>query len=153
MNIELCKPNLTHISSMQEIVLDEIKEGVILPRDNNEVATNIRSYTIALKEEELVGYLALHIHTPILAEIRSLVVSKGFRGKSIGSKLVKQALIEAKELKIKSVFALTYKKSFFERLGFEEIEKSQLPEQKIWADCIKCKHFPVCDEVALSITI
>ncbi|HHD83733.1 MAG TPA: GNAT family N-acetyltransferase, partial [Campylobacteraceae bacterium] len=30
-----------------------------------------------------------------------------------------------------------------------EIPKEALPEQKIWADCVKCKHFPICDEVAL----
>ena len=30
-----------------------------------------------------------------------------------------------------------------------EIQKELLPEHKIWADCIKCKHFPICNEVSL----
>jgi amino-acid N-acetyltransferase len=37
---------------------------------------------------------------------------------------------------------------FFQKLGFKEIEKSELP-QKIWADCIKCPYFPDCEEEAL----
>jgi len=47
------------------------------------------------------------------------------------------------------VLSLTYSKEFFERLGFEEIEKEKIPEHKIWQDCIKCIHFPVCNEVAM----
>jgi len=34
-------------------------------------------------------------------------------------------------------------------LDNKEIDKKDLSNQKIWADCIKCKHFPVCDEIAL----
>ena len=41
---------------------------------------------------------------------------------------------------------------FFEKLGFEVIEKSELP-QKIWGDCIKCAKFPECDEIALSLSL
>jgi amino-acid N-acetyltransferase len=48
---------------------------------------------------------------------------------------------------------LTYQQRFFERLGFEEIPKESIPEHKIWADCIKCKHFPVCNEVSLIKTL
>ena len=50
------------------------------------------------------------------------------------------------------VFALTYQQSFFEKLGFSVIEKSELP-QKIWGDCIKCAKFPECDEIALSLSL
>ena len=41
----------------------------------------------------------------------------------------------------------------FEKLGFNEIDKETIPEHKIWADCVKCKHFPVCNEIALTISI
>ncbi|PHQ55600.1 MAG: GNAT family N-acetyltransferase, partial [Sulfurimonas sp.] len=34
-----------------------------------------------------------------------------------------------------------------------EIPKESLPEHKIWADCIKCKHFPICNEVSLIKTL
>jgi amino-acid N-acetyltransferase len=44
---------------------------------------------------------------------------------------------------------LTYQKEFFEKLGFVEIPKESIPDKKIWADCIKCKFFPNCNEIAL----
>lgn len=147
--IKLRKAKLNDINSMQNLVKNEIEKGIILPRSNDEVATNIRSYTLAFLNEDLVGYCALHIHTSELAEVRSLVVKDGIRGKGIGSLVVKELLKEAEFYNIKSVFALTYQKKFFEKLGFKEISKEKLPAQKIWADCIKCKHFPVCNEIAL----
>jgi len=149
MKIDYIKANLSHIKDMRKIVIPEIENGIILDRSEDEIATNIRSYMLAYNGEELVGFNALHVHTSTLAEIRSLVVKEGYRGQKIGENLVKKALEEASKLGIKRVLSLTYKQSFFERLGFVEIPKESLPEHKIWADCIKCKHFPVCNEVSL----
>ncbi|MBL1243924.1 MAG: N-acetyltransferase [Sulfurimonas sp.] len=147
------KANLSTIHEMRELILPEIESGVILDRSEDEIATNIRSYTLAYKEGELVGFTALHIHTTDLAEVRSLIVKDGIRGQKIGENLVKKALEEASSLGIQRVLSLTYKQAFFERLGFVEIPKESLPEHKIWADCIKCKHFPICNEVSLIKTL
>jgi amino-acid N-acetyltransferase len=149
MKIEYKKASLYDIDSMRELVAPEIESGVILDRSADEIATNIRSYILAFFDNELVGFCALHIHTSSLAEIRSLIVKQTIRGKSIGQTLVNRSLEEANQLGIKKVLSLTYKQSFFENLGFKEIPKESLPEHKIWADCIKCKHFPVCNEVSL----
>ena len=149
MHIEYVKAKLSNIIEMQNLVRPEIESGIILPRSNDEIATNIRSYTLAYHENELVGFCALHIHTSYLAEIRSLIVKDGLRGQKIGEGLVCKSLEEATSLGLQRVLVLTYRQSFFERLGFVEIPKESLPEQKIWADCIKCKHFPVCNEVSL----
>ena len=149
MQIRFTKAKLTDIAKMQELVRPEVESGVILERSNDEVATNIRSYTLAYAGDELIGFTALHIHTIELAEIRSLIIKDGFRGQKVGELLVAKALEEGKELGLKRVLSLTYKQSFFERIGFVEIPKESLPEHKIWADCIKCKHFPICNEVSL----
>ena len=148
-NLMYKKAKLTDIKFMQKLVEPEIKNGIILPRSDDEVATNIRSYTLAMLDDELVGFSALHIHTVELAEIRSLVVKEDLRGKKIGEGIVKALLDEAKKLEIKKVLALTYKQDFFKRMGFKEIPKESLPEHKVWADCIKCQHFPICNEVSL----
>jgi amino-acid N-acetyltransferase len=149
MKIDFVKAKLSDIAKMQELVRPEIESGVILERSDDEIATNIRSYTLAFEGDALIGFTALHIHTSYLAEIRSLIVKEGYRGQKIGESLVNKALDEARELGLQRVLSLTYKQSFFERLGFVEIPKESLPEHKIWADCIKCKHFPVCNEVSL----
>jgi len=147
--IKYSKANLTDIIEMQHLVKPEIESGVILERSDDEIATNIRSYILAKDEDVLVGFCALHVHTATLSEIRSLIVKEEYRARHVGTGLVKESLAEAKRLLLKEVLVLTYKQSFFEHLDFKEIPKESLPEHKIWADCIKCKHFPICNEVSL----
>ncbi len=148
--IELVKAKLSDIPAMQVLVVSEVKEGVILNRSEDEVATNIRSYVLAKDNERLVGYTALHVHSKRLAEVRSLIVDENYRGQNIGKRMVEFTLEEAKILGVEEdVLVLTYLPAFFEKLGFNEINKEVIPEHKIWADCIKCIHFPVCNEIAL----
>jgi len=147
--IKFLKAKLENISSMQKLVSPEIESGVILERSDDEIATNIRSYTLVFNDNELIAFCALHVHSPFLGEIRSLIVKEDARGKSVGKNLVLKLLDEGKELGLQKVLSLTYEKSFFQRLDFVEIPKESLPEHKIWADCIKCKHFPICNEVSL----
>jgi amino-acid N-acetyltransferase len=151
--IELSKARLYDIPAMQSLVAEEVSKGVILARTDDEIATNIRSYVLAKQEGYLVGYTALHIHSSRLAEIRSLIVDPGFRGQSVGRRMVEFLLREAQEIGVAEVLSLTYLPVFFEKLGFVEIDKESIPEQKIWADCIKCIHFPVCNEVSMIHTI
>lgn len=147
--IELGKATLHDIPMMLALVEAEVESGVILARNTEEIATNIRSYVLAKDDGRLVGYTALHLHSPRLAEIRSLIVDEGYRGQAIGGKMVKFCLEEARVLGVKEVLVLTYLPAFFSKMGFGEIAKESIPEQKIWADCIKCIHFPVCNEVSL----
>ena len=147
--IEYMKADLSHVDEMQALVEPCVEDGTILVRSADEIATNIRSYTLAFSNKSLIGFTALHIHTVNLAEIRSLIIHEDFRGQGVGRKLVSLALNEGSKLGLKEVLVLTYKQSFFEKLGFSEIPKESLPEHKIWADCIKCKLFPLCNEVSL----
>lgn len=152
-NIELFKPTVVDIEYMQKLVEADVKNGNILERSPNEMATTIRSYIAARYNGQIIGFVALHIHTVELAEIRSLIVKEGFRGQSVGKMLIQRSLDEAKQLNLSRVLVLTYKQKLFESFGFNIIEKESIPETKIWADCIKCKHFPVCDEVSLTLDI
>jgi len=148
--IELVKAKLSDIPAMQALIVSEVKDGIILDRTEDEVATNIRSYVLAKEGDKLVGYTALHIHSKRLAEIRSLIVDEAYRGQKVGQRMVQFALDEAKNIGVEEdVLVLTYLPQFFLKLNFKEINKEVIPEHKIWADCIKCIHFPICNEVAL----
>lgn len=100
------------------------------------------------KGELIIGVGALHVCWENLAEIRSLAIVESFHGKGIGTKIVNDCLAEAKELGISKVFTLTYQPTFFEKMGFKPIDKSELPH-KVWSDCIQCPKFPDCNEEAL----
>ncbi|QOG12987.1 N-acetyltransferase [Arcobacter sp. FWKO B] len=152
-NITYHKPLVYDIEAMQNLVAEEVEKGLILYRTANEMATTIRSYIVAKDGDMIVGFVALHIHSVTLGEVRSLIVKEGYRNQGIGQNLIKRSLHEASALGLKEVLTLTYQKSLFEKLGFNEIPKESIPEQKIWADCIRCKHFPICDEISLIIKL
>jgi len=147
--MKIIKPTLDNIIDIQRVLKPFVDEGIILNRDEDEIATNIRSYQLVMDKKTPIGVGALHIYSPFLGEIRSLAISSAYQNKGIGKKLVNSLLNEARELNLKEVLVLTYKKEFFEKLGFSEIQKEEIPDKKIWADCIKCKFFPNCNEIAL----
>ncbi len=149
MEIRFYKPTVDDIEKMQEIVKSEVDKGTILLRTEDEMANTIRSYTVVEVDGKMAGFTALHIHSRRLSEVRSLIISEKFRGLKLGKKLVEACIEEGIKLGLKQILSLTYQKGFFEALGFDEIEKDQIPEHKIWADCIRCKHFPKCDEIAM----
>jgi amino-acid N-acetyltransferase len=146
---KVTKATLKDIKEIQSLVADEVKNNIILYRNQETIATNIRSYLLIRKENKIIASVALHIYSIKLAEFRSLIVQKKYRGQGLGQLLIKAGINEAKELGLKELLVLTYQANFFKRLGFIEIEKSKIPDKKIWADCINCKNFSNCDEVAL----
>ena len=147
--IRLRKAVLSDITSMQLLVVSEVSNGIILSRSDDEVATNIRSYMVAIDNDKIIGYMALHIHSVRLGEIRSLIVKEEYRGMGIGKLLVESAINEANKIGLKEILVLTYLPIFFQKLSFKEIDKREIPEHKIWTDCIKCLHFPICNEISL----
>ena len=54
--ITLVKAKLSDIPQMQALVTKEVKDGIILNRTEDEVATNIRSYVLA-KEGESYNFV------------------------------------------------------------------------------------------------
>jgi amino-acid N-acetyltransferase len=129
------------------------QRGELLARPLTDIYESLRDFVVAEDEGgELVGLCALHLCWEDLCEVRSLAVVPERQGEGWGTKLVEACLSEAVTLGFGQVFALTYRPAFFRRFGFEEVEKSLLP-QKIWADCTKCVKFPDCDEVAMLLRL
>jgi len=153
LNIEYFKPTVKDIDDMQLLVRQEVINGNILDRSAHEMAATIRSYIVAKHDKDIIGFVALHIHTQDLGEIRSLIVAEKYRKQNIAKGLIQKAIKEGKELGLNKLLVLTYKRELFESFGFVEISKESIPETKIWADCIKCKHFPICNEISLTLDI
>ncbi|GAB6084491.1 N-acetyltransferase [Desulfuromonas carbonis] len=146
------KARIADARAIHKLLLGYAREGMMLSRSLPDIYENIRDFYVFEENGETVGTVCLHICWEDLAEVRSLAVSADCEGRGLGRELVEACLVEARDLGMKRVFALTYKPVFFAKLGFHEIEKSELP-QKIWGDCMKCAKFPECDEIALSITL
>ncbi|MBW2466424.1 MAG: N-acetyltransferase [Deltaproteobacteria bacterium] len=130
-------------------------KDLLLGRSLSSLYDQLRDFSVFVEKEEddpdqekLVGVCALHICWDNLAEIRSLAVIDEYHNKGVGRQLVDKALAEADSYGITKVFTLTYQPDFFRKLGFRDIDKSELPH-KVWSDCIQCSKFPDCNEEAL----
>ena len=130
-------------------------KDLLLGRSLSSLYDQLRDFSVFVENdprdpngEKLVGVCALHICWENLAEIRSLAVIDEYHGKGVGRQLVDKALKEADSYGITRVFTLTYQPVFFRKLGFKDVDKSELPH-KVWSDCINCSKFPDCNEEAL----
>lgn len=142
------KAKVTDVKSIQKLINYYAKRDKMLPRSLNELYENIRDFFVYADGAKICGCCALHIDWEDLCEIKSLAVAPAKVGTGVGGKLLEECIKEAKALKIKKVFALTYVPKFFERFGFKVVAKARLP-QKIWSECIKCVYFPKCKEIAV----
>ncbi|MCY0875815.1 MAG: N-acetyltransferase [Firmicutes bacterium] len=124
------------------------EQGLLLPRSRQSICETLLAFRVIEEAGNVVGTAALHILGDDLAEIRSLAVVETAQGKGYGQQLVKELCTLAKQLDVPRVLALTYQQNFFDRCGFRVVDKSSL-HQKIWKDCIHCRKFPVCDEIAM----
>jgi amino-acid N-acetyltransferase len=146
------KARVRDVRAIQGLIDTSASKGEMLPRSLSEIYDHLRDFYIYRGDRSLLGTCALHICWEDLAEIRSLAVVQEERHKGIGSELVRACLREAKRLDIRKVFVLTYKPAFFQRFGFEIVDKATLPH-KIWSDCLKCVKFPDCDEIAMILQL
>lgn len=149
---EVTKAKLAHAAEIHQLVNHFAQKGLMLARPLSAIYENIRDYFVICNDTKVVSCVALHVSWEDLAEIKSLAVAEEWQHRGLGTSLLQACLKEASELGIGTVFALTYAPSFFERLGFRVVEKSQLPH-KVWGECYLCPKFPNCDEVALVYSV
>ena len=142
------KATVDDVKKIQKLINVYAKREKMLPRSLNELYENIRDFYVYTEGKTIYGACALHVDWEDLSEIKSLAVAKSKSCKGIGTKLMTQCLKDAKALKVKKVFALTYIPAFFEKFGFRIVDRKELPH-KIWSECIKCCYFPNCKEIAM----
>ncbi len=144
----LGKARIGDVTKMHQLVNYFADKGEMLTRSLSEMYENIRDYFVVREGERVIACVALRVSWSDLAEIKSLAVAEDSQKEGIGTQLVEACLKEAKELGIPTVFCLTYRPDFFEKFGFSQLDKMELP-RKIWTECYLCPKFPDCDEVAL----
>ena len=142
------KARISDAAQMHKLINYFADKGEMLARPLSEIYENIRDYFVVRDGERVVACAALHVNWSDIAEVKSVAVAEDSQRQGIGDQLIEACLREAKELGIPTVFCLTYKPAFFERFGFSQVDKMELP-QKVWNECYRCPKFPNCDEVAL----
>ena len=141
----------TDINSIISLMEGYVEQGLLLPLETDDILARINSFAVAVIDDKCIGCAAIRDFGNNLYEIRSLAVNPEYTGAKTGSKLV-TFLIEDSVPSEGRIFALTYRTSFFERLGFTQTSKQLFPE-KIWHDCEKCPKKEHCDEAAVMMTL
>lgn len=143
------RARVTDAAEIQRLITAFADRDEMLHRSLGELYENIRDFYVAEDERgEVVACGGLHVCWSHLAEIKSLAVEESCQRMGYGKRIVLSCLDEARELGLKTVFALTYKPEFFIRLGFRVVDKATLPH-KVWNECIRCPKFQACGEIAV----
>ena len=124
----------------------------MLFRSLADIYENLQTFIVAELDNNIVGCCALEVIWADLAEIKSLAVDGAHKEKGVGRELVAAAVEQAAKLGVPKVFALTLEPAFFEKSGFEIVEKEMLP-MKVWSDCARCSKQQNCDEIAVIRTV
>ena len=140
------------VRAIHALVNGFAQRGEMLPRTLAEIYEGLRDFSVLCDGDAVIACGALHVMWEDLAEIRSLAVHEDRQGQGLGALLVRAHLREAKQLGLTTVFALTYRPAFFERLGFQQADVMTLP-RKVWNECYRCPKFPTCNEIAVVIDL
>lgn len=151
----LRKARIEDVKTIHRLINASASKGEMLPRSLMDIYGSLRDFFVYQDEDkkEIIGICAMSIVWENLAEIRSLYVDEERRREGIGRNLVEACVSEAITLGLFRIFTLTYKRDFFLKLGFRDVQRSTLPE-KIWSDCVRCSKYPdFCDEVAMLLEL
>src|SRR5437870_3238081 len=145
----MIRPATVHdVPRISAIINSHAELGRMLFKSYAQLYEDLRDFAVYEKEGRVVVCCALAIIWADLTEIRSLAVDDAFRGQGIGRRLTEWAIDEARRLQIRRIMSLTYEQGFFEKLGFEVVNKDTLP-LKVWSDCVRCPKRDGCDEISM----
>jgi amino-acid N-acetyltransferase len=142
------KALMRDIKPILDLINGYAAKGIMLPRTEFELSEAIRDFTVVYLDDRFLGCGALHFYSPTVAEIRSLAVHEHAKKYGVGRRLVEALVKEGEEYELDAVFAFTYVVGFFNKVGFEVVERGALP-LKAWKDCVRCPKFQACDEIAV----
>jgi amino-acid N-acetyltransferase len=105
--------------AIAELIGPFVRAGKLLPRTATEIRDLIPTGFVAEAEGKLVGFTALEIYSPKLAEIRSLAVGEGQQRLGLGKQLVAACVELARKRNILEVMVVTSSEEFFQSCGFD----------------------------------
>lgn len=148
--LEVRPATIADMRAVEPLIRTFADDNLMLPKSFDQLARTFREFVVADDGEgQVVGCGALRIYTEELAEICSLAVDPAYQGFGIGRMVVERLIEEGRALGLATVFALTLKPDFFDRLGFRVVPKEDFP-LKVWADCRSCPKLHACDEIAVA---
>ena len=116
------------VTDIVEMAQPLVERRALVPKETVSYYESIQEFLVAEAEDsgEMAGFGALHVMWEDLAEVRTLASHEDWRGRGVGSVLLRRLVERARALGVRRVFCLTFEVEFFTRHGFE-VMKDQTP--------------------------
>ena len=106
-------------------------QRLLLSRTEAEIIELTRHGFVAVRAEndeevQLIGFAAIEIYSPKLAELQCLAVHAQYQGSGVGRALVDHCVQRARDLNVMEVMAISSSENFLKGCGFDYA----LPDQK-----------------------
>ncbi len=108
-----------------------VMQRLLLSRTEAELVELTRHGFVALRTDgtdqpQLVGFSAIEVYSPKLAELQCLAVRSDYQGSGVGRQLVNKCIQRARELNVMEILAISSSEKFLQSCGFD----FALPDQK-----------------------
>lgn len=142
------------VPAIQALVRPLALEGVLLDKETVAYFEAIQEFLVVEVDRgsgpEIVGCGALHVMWENIAEIRTLAAAGHARGLGVGYRLVSALLERARELRVRSVFCLTFEVDFFRRQGFRIMENQEQLDPQTYMELLHSRDEGVAEFLDLA---
>jgi amino-acid N-acetyltransferase len=139
------------VHAIRQLVIPYAAERILLEKEAVAYYESIQEFRIAEDADgTVIGCGALHCMWEDIAEVRTLAVVPGARGKGVGHLLLKQLLDDALALGVSRVFCLTFEVAFFERNGFEVMAEQSAVDPEVFAELLRSQDDGVAEFLDLA---
>lgn len=138
--------------AIHALVSSHLDEGHLLPRNLSELRLHAGRFIVCDVAGQISACAELAPLSPKVAEVRSLVVSRDFRGAGLAHRLVDQLRASARTMGFSTLTAFAHDARFFVRQGFSIVPHVWIPE-KILTDCVDCPLFRKCEQFAVVLPL
>ena len=125
MAIKIEKMNLNHLNELQEILISDFDDFWSFSTLKEELENENSSYIIGKINNEIIGFAGLKKIFD-QADIMNIVIKKTYRNQGIGTLLLENLILLAKELNISTLFLEVNEQNkpaihLYEKLGFKKL--------------------------------
>lgn len=124
------------VPAIARLVRAHADGGVLLRKPVVALYEDVQEFWVVDGADGIAGCGALHVLWSDLAEVRTLVVDPDYRGRGVGSAIVRRLLDVARDVGVRRVFCLTFETAFFAAHGFRPIEGVPVAES-VYAELLK----------------
>ncbi|MEH6911834.1 MAG: amino-acid N-acetyltransferase [Oceanicoccus sp.] len=129
---QLRPATIDDVGGILELIEPLESAGTLVKRSRELLENEISQFTVIDRDGMILACAALYSHPGIQSgEIACVATHPDYRGEDRGERLLAALEIQAKKIQLKNVFVLTTQTAhWFQELGYLEVSRDQLPEQK-----------------------